>query len=452
MSPTTAIEWNNEGLDRYNAKEYDQAAAALLKAIELDPTNPIFYKNLGDVYYDNQKKADGMAYYKTAITMEPKNVNFLVDFGLILHGEHQDKEALPYLLRAVEIEGQNQEVLYLLTAVYYELDEIQMAIKYGQRVVKQDPTHENTVMVLGRCYIKQSNFSAAENLFDGFLKIKPNSANVLFLRSQVYQKQHQIVQAIDANQRAYHIDSNNPTIALTLYTYFEEASLYGRMFTLVNNYRNSHRGTAEYMGAEYPRSGKKLRDYFSLGIDFRKAVSADTQDQNFASDLEKIEAVWTQFQKFLDQIIALNQAEPEQTATILFASFLAITEKNFAKALNLLTDLTDRMANEIYYYLYGIVSMFMKSYEQSYRIWRIFVKMGKENGPINLFYAYCATQIGETDFAQEQLQRSYTACPEWQSYFPSLEALKSPTIEDDLFGIAILRAMAIFRNMNQSTT
>lgn len=445
MSSKTAIDWNNEGLDLYNSKKYDEATTAFLKAIELDKSNPIFFKNLGDVYYDTGKTEDSLKYYKTALQMDDKNVFFLIDYAIILHTEKQDRLALSHLLKAIEIEPENGDALYQLIVIYYSLNEIQMTMKFCQRLLTLNPTHQDSQLILARCYLDQKNLPSTEKTLDTLLEINPQNVRALHLRAQVAKQQQKTVEAIQFIMKAFEVDKNNPAIIDSLYSYMEEEYLFGRLFLLVNQYREFHEVVDSYLGKRI-RTGKELLDYLRLGVEFREALGRDTQDLSYTLDAEELSKMVDNVENFLYQIEKQSKEDPEQDSSKLLQGFFAFTQKKFSLALEILSELTTRLNTEIYYFLFAAVSFLQGSYEQSYKVWGLFIKFGKENGPNNLFYAYCAFKLKQEDMAKELLLKSHKFNPHWQIYFPTLEAFKESSIEEDLFGIAVQK---LFKFLNQ---
>jgi tetratricopeptide (TPR) repeat protein len=63
LCQTTARDYFNQGVDHFNAKQYDQAIADYTKAIELNPKYGAAYHNRGAAYEEKGQYAQAAADY-----------------------------------------------------------------------------------------------------------------------------------------------------------------------------------------------------------------------------------------------------------------------------------------------------------------------------------------------------------------------------------------------------
>jgi tetratricopeptide (TPR) repeat protein len=445
LSTKNAIEWNNEGLELYQAKKYDQAIASFLKAIELDNTNPIFYKNLGDAYYDQGDTKKGLDYYKTALKMDEKNVAFLLDYAVILHQDHQDRLALTQLNKAIEIDSQNSEVLYQLIVVYYSLNEYQSAISFAHRLLKSDATNQDVLLILIRSYFQQKEYPLVEQTLERVLSIKPSNARALFLGSQYYQEIKNSVKACEYLIRAYEADLENPAIVESLYESYENAFLFGRLYPLVQKFRDSHFIFDSYLGKRTSPPITML-DYYLLGINFREALYADTQDLAYQLDAEKAQKLIESIENFIFRMNQEAQTDPEQDNSKLLQALVLFTERKYHEAFEIIGKMFGQMSSELYYFLLAITWLLKGDYDPARKSWNIFIKNDKADASILLFYCYTLYKLEQNDLAEDFLKKAHEVKLEWQLYFPILIYFENPSIEEDLFGIAIQK---IFRYLQQ---
>jgi tetratricopeptide (TPR) repeat protein len=444
MSPKTAIEWNDEGVILYQDKKYEDAITAFLKAIELDNSNPIFFKNLGDVYYDSGKTEDAFHNYRMALKMDENNPNFLLDYAIILHAENQDRLAITHLLKALESEPENIEILYQVVLTYYSLNEIALATKYCQRLLKIQPNHQDGLLILARCYLDQKNIPFAEKILDMLLKISPQYARALYLRAQIYRQQDNLVKASEFTLAAYQSDKDNSSIIESLFSYYEHAYLYGRIFSIVNRYREDHPIVAEKL-KNFPKAGQVLLDYYELGLEFRQALKIETEDSDYDVKIRQSQELVEMINIFLDNLDTQSQEDPEEDASKLLKAILFFTRKSFDLARDILSRMFGKLESELFYFLIGSVWLLYGSYEQSFKIWKTFVKIGKEDGTVYLFYAYCALKLNQNELAEEFLQKSHNLQTELRIFFPKLDAFDDSNILDDFFGLAIRKIISFFK-------
>jgi tetratricopeptide (TPR) repeat protein len=448
MPPTTAIEWNDEGITHYHAKDYTTAEKYLLKAIELDGTNPTFYKNLGDIYYDSGKKEEGIRNYKTAIKMNGSNSTFLIDFAMILHGEQQDRAALPYLLKALELSPDNEDALTQISIVYHSLNELASATRYSQRLVKLYPKNQTGLFILARSYLDQGNLPLAEKTLTQILDLDPENSRAWFLRSLVFQQQNNIGKAFECCFHAYQRDPENFSLAEAVYSYYEQSYLFGRLFSFVQQHASKQPGISSNLERSL-MAPVNLISYCQLGIDFREALYTDSQDDVFQIKAKKSADVLLLIEGFIAKLSDQSQEDPDRPASQLLQALVAFTQSDFSTTQQIVLALYEKLKNEIYYFLAGTVWLMQENYERSAIIWRIFGEIGKNDKEYLLFAAYCAYQLGKLEDAAGLLVKAQQRAPEWQQFFPTVEIFAEKYILDDLYGIGVFRLIQFIKQFSE---
>ncbi len=119
INPRGELIYDYYGVAKVRQGKYDEAAAALRKAIELQPEDAEPYKFLGEIAERQNKPAEAIEQYKRAFAREPADREFQMKlwFTLIVHG--RAREAIPELLQSLQVEDASAPTrMFLLGEAY----------------------------------------------------------------------------------------------------------------------------------------------------------------------------------------------------------------------------------------------------------------------------------------------------------------------------------------------
>lgn len=101
----TAVQWLEDGGAAYALGNYQEAAEAYSKAIELDLKHPVTYFYRGLTYYYMGQPQKAMADYNKAIKLNPKYAAAHNNLAYVLYDLDRVEEAVKHWEKAVELKG-----------------------------------------------------------------------------------------------------------------------------------------------------------------------------------------------------------------------------------------------------------------------------------------------------------------------------------------------------------
>lgn len=183
LAESTAAEYNAEGVQAYNAKDWDNAVASFENAYKLERANPTVRRNLC-----NALQAQANEYARTedfdtatrllaqAITVDPENASPLIQLGSYYLHVDMNADAAARLAEAVELDPSNLDAQELLGDAYYKQNDVNAAVTQWEYVKEKDPARkglEGKLEKASREASVENNFSKSASSHFEYLH-KPN--------------------------------------------------------------------------------------------------------------------------------------------------------------------------------------------------------------------------------------------------------------------------------------
>ncbi len=122
-------------------KDYKQAVALYIKAINLDPKNTKSITSLCAIYFNNGQLGLAEKVLLGALKLSPENEFFNFQLGKLYGSQRKHKEAVHYLLTALKFNENFREIYLNLAHVYAEMHEYVTALDYANRGIKKFPDY-----------------------------------------------------------------------------------------------------------------------------------------------------------------------------------------------------------------------------------------------------------------------------------------------------------------------
>lgn len=177
--------YNELGFAYYKLKRNDEALAAYINTIVLEPNNGTAYKGIGDTYRINFKPAkisEAIESYKKALEYNPRSSGSNYGLGWCYNETSKYAEAIPVLRKAIELEKS-------LVIAYVELGyALYMTEKYeeGLSVLRQGMELNNKNAFCryysGLIYIKQKDKDKATAMYNELLPLDSKLAEKLLIK------------------------------------------------------------------------------------------------------------------------------------------------------------------------------------------------------------------------------------------------------------------------------
>ena len=138
IDETNAAAYNRIGILYARQKEFDNAINCFETASTIDRT-PGSLNNLGHIYFETEQYEKAAIAFKKTLELDDKLASRYISYAKALQRLGRETEVLEALERAVELEA-NQETLSMLFAAYLKLDMPDKAIEVQARLKKVTKT------------------------------------------------------------------------------------------------------------------------------------------------------------------------------------------------------------------------------------------------------------------------------------------------------------------------
>ncbi|WP_392479303.1 tetratricopeptide repeat protein [Nostoc sp. C110] len=172
-----------EGLDKYDAGNYEGAVKDFNHVIELDPKNALAYNKRGDAYYRLGDYEQAQADSSQAILLNPQDGNAYFDRGFAFSELGKYKEAIADYTQAIKLNSDDAYAYYGRGLTRVQLKDNKGAIGDFSKAIALKPQYTEAYLQRGiirrRLRLKQG---AIED-FDTVIKINPSDAKAYYQRA-----------------------------------------------------------------------------------------------------------------------------------------------------------------------------------------------------------------------------------------------------------------------------
>ncbi|MGH9661957.1 MAG: tetratricopeptide repeat protein [Bryobacteraceae bacterium] len=184
----------NAGMEALRAKQWDAAAAAFVKANEMDPKQHVIWAQLAESYSglaatktgEEQTQVINKAFeaYTKAIELKPDDAGYHNNYGLALARAKKLPEAQAELTKAAQIEPAKAGTFYYnLGALLVNSQQLEPAGEAFKKAIAADPDHADSHYQFGIYLISKAQTTAdgkvtpvdgTKEAFQKYLKLKPD--------------------------------------------------------------------------------------------------------------------------------------------------------------------------------------------------------------------------------------------------------------------------------------
>ena len=116
----------------------DEAIAAYLKVLDMDPNHAAAHINLGTLYYNRQEYSAAERHYRSAIEIDPRYALAHFDLGNVLDETGRVQEAIATYKTAIQLAPTYADAHYNLALAYEKIREPRKALQHWRAYVRLD--------------------------------------------------------------------------------------------------------------------------------------------------------------------------------------------------------------------------------------------------------------------------------------------------------------------------
>ncbi len=159
--PTSASLYIVEGRIRQEIKQYDGAAQAFKKAIDLNPENPFGYSALVDMQESTNDLVGATDVYEKLLVLNPDSALLQYRLGLNLIRMHDLPAARQRLEKALALDPKMERVLFFLGVSAFDANELKLAETHFRNYLTQRSTDVDAMEYLAATLGQQGQLAEA---------------------------------------------------------------------------------------------------------------------------------------------------------------------------------------------------------------------------------------------------------------------------------------------------
>ncbi|MCC5660667.1 tetratricopeptide repeat protein [Nostoc sp. XA010] len=172
-----------EGVNKYEAGNYEGAVKDLNQAIELDPKNALAYNKRGDAYYRLGDYEQAQADSSQAISLNPQDANAYFDRGFAFSELGKYKEAIADYTQAIKLNSKDAYAYYGRGLARTQLKDNKGAIGDFNKAIALKPQYTEAYLQRGILRRRLRQRLEAIQDFDTVIKINPSDAKAYYQRA-----------------------------------------------------------------------------------------------------------------------------------------------------------------------------------------------------------------------------------------------------------------------------
>lgn len=196
-------------LDFHQKGQIDNAAAAYLKVIEVNPLHADAAHNLGVIYAQGGSFENAVKYFSIATTNNPQNSFFLCNLATALNDLGQTREAIVYFEKAKQLNPESSDLYYNLGNAYQKLNEFKKSIECYKKTVEINPSWFEAYLNCGNSFDGLGELHQALDCYEKIIAINPYYAAAYVNKGNVLMKLNRSEEAVKFYEIGSKLGVNN---------------------------------------------------------------------------------------------------------------------------------------------------------------------------------------------------------------------------------------------------
>ncbi|MEH2393114.1 MAG: tetratricopeptide repeat protein [Nostoc sp.] len=172
-----------EGVNKYDAGNYEGAVEDFNQVIELDPQNALAYNRRGDAYYRLGDYEQAQADSSQAILLNPQDANAYFDRGFAFSELGKYKEAITDYTQAIKLNSKDAYAYYGRGLAHAQLKDNKGAVGDFSKAIALKPQYSEAYLQRGILHRRLRQRLEAIQDFDTVIKINPSDAKAYYQRA-----------------------------------------------------------------------------------------------------------------------------------------------------------------------------------------------------------------------------------------------------------------------------
>ena len=207
----TAEQYNQQGDELFEAKQYDEALEVYLKAVQLKPMALAYY-HIGWIYNDKDDYDQAVSPLQQSVRLNPNDAVVLSELGYSYRSLKRFDEALDSYRRAIAVKRDYATPYYQIGWIYNDQGQYAQAIDPLRQATALKSGYSEAYEELGYAYYKLNRSQEAIAAYQAAVQAKPDYGNAyLGLGDTYFYQTKQYPQAMEAYRQGVRYKDDNPT-------------------------------------------------------------------------------------------------------------------------------------------------------------------------------------------------------------------------------------------------
>lgn len=304
----------NLGILNEKLKNFEDAKASYLKAIEISPQED-FYYNLGEVLVNLQEWDNAIFAFKTVLKTDPNDGNCYFNLGVCYYNKDEINLATDYFQQAVNHNPKDIFAHFYLGNIYQNNGLTNFAIESYQKVLNISPDYSWAYFNLAAIAYKNENLEEAKEYLLKTIQYNPNDTEAYKLLTKICVKLEEFEEIITILETKLK-DAENGDIFYTL------AQVYKTIGDVKNYTKNLGLALENSLTLSYPKkivetefnynNEKLLKETTIYKDDSRYADYQSEEEENLAFvEDAKVTEDWNNLEDYTNNDDEIRENEEE---------------------------------------------------------------------------------------------------------------------------------------------
>jgi predicted Zn-dependent protease len=164
----------------------EEANAALLEAVKLQPNDAAYFLLLGTTWLQKPDLVEAEKAFRRCLELQPNRPPCQMSLGYALLLQKQYSEAKAWLEKSAVGDSHTAETFYYLGLIAQQQNEDEKAIQLFNKALELVPSFGHALVALGSTYLKLKNYSAALAALQAGVKLIPDDSKAHYNLAVLY--------------------------------------------------------------------------------------------------------------------------------------------------------------------------------------------------------------------------------------------------------------------------